>query len=308
MAKPKVEDAAAAAVTVGAAHKKYFYATFLWFPSGSIGNSGNNTAGQRLQWTQVRTGAARHLLHLLSIKWHFPWLPACLPVVFIPLCIFFFNFSISHSHFLLDLLVARAMRLISHYDWNVVFALCVTQTQTANGKNGRKMFWTAESWGGGWLGGEWCLSLTPRGVDGASLRSLVSHHQSLIPFIFSENNHFEATYGIRHDTTTARERERERQCFAYVGKNTQLRGGEEDWEGSGFTGTGAHGKGFPYVVSRPALSNYQMDSASEISGHVKWLYWFPLLVTRDSGGFSLLRTLFHWGLLPCVLDKVFGSR
>lgn len=57
---------------------------------------------------------------------------------------------------------------------------------------------------GGWLGGEWCLSLTPRGVDGASLRSLVSHHQSLIPFIFSENNHFEATYGIRHDTTTAR--------------------------------------------------------------------------------------------------------
>lgn len=129
--------------------------------------------------------------------------PGCLPVVFIPFC-FFFNFSISHSHFLLDLLVARAMRLISHYDWNVVFALCVTQTQTANGKNGRKMFWTAESWGGGWLGGEWCLSLTPRGVDGASLRSLVSHHQSLIPFIFSENNHFEATYGIRHDTTTER--------------------------------------------------------------------------------------------------------
>lgn len=36
-----------------------------------------------------------------------------------------------------------------------------------------------------------------------------------------------------------------------------------------FTGTGAHGKGFPYVLSRPALSNYQMDSASEISGHVK---------------------------------------
>lgn len=90
MAKTKVEDAVAVAVTVGAAHKKYFYATFLWFPSGSIGNSGNNTAGQRLQWTQVRTGAARHLLHLLSIKWHFPWLP----VVFIPLC-FFFNFSIS---------------------------------------------------------------------------------------------------------------------------------------------------------------------------------------------------------------------
>lgn len=76
MAKTKVEDAVA--VTVGAAHKKYFYATFLWFPSGSIGNSGNNTAGQRLQWTQVRTGAVRHLLHLLSIKWHFPWLPACL--------------------------------------------------------------------------------------------------------------------------------------------------------------------------------------------------------------------------------------
>lgn len=93
MAKTKVEDAVA--VTVAAAHKKYFYATFLWFPSGSIGNSGNNTAGQRLQWTQVRTRAARHLLHLLSIKWHFPWLPACLPAVFIPLWIFFFNFSIS---------------------------------------------------------------------------------------------------------------------------------------------------------------------------------------------------------------------
>lgn len=102
------------------------------------------------------------------------------------------------------------------------------------------------------------------------------------------------------DTTRQRNgtaRERERQCFAYVGKNTQLRrGGAEYWEGSGFTGTGAHGKGFPYMVSRPALSNYQMDSASEISGHVKWLYWFPLLVTRDSGGFSLLRTLFRLGV------------
>lgn len=35
------------------------------------------------------------------------------------------------------------------------------------------------------------------------------------------------------DTTRQRNgtpRERERQCFAYVGKNTQLRGGEEDWE------------------------------------------------------------------------------
>lgn len=40
------------------------------------------------------------------------------------------------------------------------------------------------------------------GVDGASLRSLVSLHQSLISFIFSENNHFEATYGNRHDTAT----------------------------------------------------------------------------------------------------------
>lgn len=134
-------------------------------------------------------------------------------------------------------------------------------------------------WGnGGWLGGEWCLSHTPRGVDGASLRSLVSHHQSLIPFIFSENNHFEATYGNRHDTTTA---ERERQCFAYVGKNTQLRG---EWGGlrrgdSSEQGRTARGS-LSYILSRPALSNYQMDSASEISGHVKWLYWFPLLVTR----------------------------
>lgn len=141
-----------------------------------------------------------------------------------------------------------------------------------------------------WLGGEWCLSLTPRGVDGASLRSLVSHHQSLIPFIFSENNHFEATYGIRHDTTTERHGNGNDNVSHMLAK-THNSGG-----GSGFIGTGAHGKGFPYVVSRPALSNYQMDSASEISGHVKWLYWFPLLVTRDSGGFSLLRTLFRLGV------------
>lgn len=187
------------------------------------------------------------------------------------------------------------MRLISHYDWNVVFALCVTQTQTANGKNGRKMFWTAESWGGGWLGGEWCLSLTPRGVDGASLRSLVSHHQSLIPFIFSENNHFEATYGIRHDTTTERHGNGNDNVSHMLAK-THNSGGEKRIGKGGFTGTGAHGKGLPYVVSRPALSNYQMDSASEISGHAKWLYWFPLLVTRDSGGFSLLRTLFRLGV------------
>lgn len=77
---------------------------------------------------------------------------------------------------------------------------------------------------------------------------------------------------------------------------THNSGGEKRIGKGGFTGTGAHGKGLPYVVSRPALSNYQMDSASEISGHAKWLYWFPLLVTRDSGGFSLLRTLFRLGV------------
>lgn len=35
----------------------------------------------------------------------------------------------------------------------------------------------------------------------------------------------------RHDNGTARERERERQCFAYVGKNTQLRRGERIGKG-----------------------------------------------------------------------------
>lgn len=63
--------------------------------------------------------------------------------------------------------------------------LCVTQTETANG-TGKDVVWGL---------------LSPcSGVDGASLRSLVSLHQSLIPFIFSENNHFEATYGNRHET------------------------------------------------------------------------------------------------------------
>lgn len=74
----------------------------------------------------------------------------------------------------------------------------------------------------------------------------------------------------------------------------------------GFTGTGAHGKGFPYIRTVPS-SFKQLSNGFGIRNFRACEMTLLVSVTRYSGRFSLLRTLFR-GLLPCVLDKVFGSR
>lgn len=149
------------------------------------------------------------------------------------------------------------------------------------------------------------------GVDGASLRSLVSLHQSLISFIFSENNHFEATYGNRHDTTRQRN-ETWNDNVSHMLAKTRV------------AGKGSHARGARqgvlgeiygmclYTLSRPALSNYQMDSAAKIAGYYLLAACeMTLLDSRYSGRFLPTPQQGREQRVACqgcVLDKLFGSR
>lgn len=164
--------------TSSSTHKKYFYATFLWFPSGCDSSSGMGT--KKLLRHTVRSDSVSdshspgpsHLLHLVSIKRHFSFM----------------------------------WRLISHYVCHVrlfLFSLesgsRMPPSQSASQPEphpepvpGSQLklenFATAWGWRLVVLTAAFCVFRSREWMG--CVRSLVSLHQSLISFIFSENNHF----------------------------------------------------------------------------------------------------------------------
>lgn len=91
----------------------------------------------------------RHLLHLLSIKWHFPWLPACLPAVFIPPSV---SSLTSPSSFPFSTWSSCGSCNAAYFSLRLKCCFPSLRNSNRNCKweNGRKTFWNGAT-GGGWV-------------------------------------------------------------------------------------------------------------------------------------------------------------